>query len=157
MSKFPQLADGDWLRQQYLDSGRARADIAAEVGCSTATLKRALRVHGIRLPFQGPRPRPLEDRLWSRVELGPIVRADLGPCWLWTGAVNAQGYGELGRGRHDEGNVLAHCAAYELLVGLVPEGLELDHLCRVRRCVNTNHLEPVTHRENMRRAAMAHV
>jgi hypothetical protein len=69
-------------------------------------------------------------------------------CWLWVGVVNAAGYGQSGRG-------YAHRVNYEDTVGPVPEGLELDHLCRVRHCVNPAHLEPVTHAENMRRSVLA--
>lgn len=49
----------------------------------------------------------------------------------------------------------AHRVAYEEIMGPVPEGLELDHLCRTRSCVNPSHLEPVTHRENMNRGDVA--
>lgn len=71
-------------------------------------------------------------------------------CWLWDGAKSTAGYGHvnLGRGlgwRH------AHRLTYEHFIGPIPEGLELDHLCRVRNCVNPWHLEAVTHRENVRR------
>lgn len=66
-------------------------------------------------------------------------------CWIWQRATNGKGYGQftlMGR------TVLAHRAAYFLLVGEVPDGLDLDHLCRQRGCVNPSHLEPVTNREN---------
>jgi len=72
-----------------------------------------------------------------------IVRVD--GCWLWTGYINPNGYAMFGRR-------WAHRVAYEFFVGPIPEGLELDHLCRVPACVNPAHLEAVTHRENMRRA-----
>jgi len=82
---------------------------------------------------------------WSKVD------RSAGPdsCWLWLNSVNSHGYGYLGGGgqRHR----LAHRVAYELLVGPVPDGQELDHLCRTPRCVNPLHLEPVTHQENMLR------
>ena len=69
-------------------------------------------------------------------------------CWLWTAACNSDGYGHFkvsGRGR------MAHVIARELFIGKVKEGLELDHLCRVRCCVNPYHVEPVTHKENVNR------
>lgn len=89
---------------------------------------------------------PLELRLWSRVEKGE-------GCWLWTGTVDGHGYGVLGRGGRGEGNVLAHRAAWELTHGPIDEARpHLDHLCRVRLCVNPEHLEPVTQAENNRRA-----
>ena len=66
-------------------------------------------------------------------------------CWLWTAAANGRGYGTF----WSEGkNVLSHRYAYERWVGPIPDGLQIDHLCRVRNCVNPGHLEPVTSREN---------
>lgn len=62
-------------------------------------------------------------------------------CMAWLGPVDAQGYG-----RH--GKEWAHRFVYEMTVGPIPSGLQLDHLCRNRRCVNPDHLEPVTSREN---------
>lgn len=76
-------------------------------------------------------------------------------CWLWLGAASVGGYGQFYAGRlwpsGSQGKVYAHRYAYELLVGPIPEGLDIDHLCRVRNCVNPDHMEPVTHRENMLR------
>lgn len=69
-------------------------------------------------------------------------------CWLWCGRVGQNGYAEFNLGG---GKKLAHRVFYEHAIGRVPEGLELDHLCRVRHCVNPHHLEPVTHAENVRR------
>lgn len=70
-------------------------------------------------------------------------------CWLWQGARTEEGYG---RYRHaGEPQRRAHRFAYEVLVGPIPAGLVLDHLCRVRNCVNPAHLEPVTDRENVLR------
>ncbi|WP_433730849.1 HNH endonuclease signature motif containing protein [Actinoplanes sp. CA-051413] len=79
------------------------------------------------------------------------VDAD-GPCWEWTGRTKPSGYGVF-RINPMGGDRLAHRTSYEMLVGPIPDGLELDHLCRVRRCVNPDHLEPVTHQENVRRSA----
>lgn len=72
-------------------------------------------------------------------------------CWEWNGAPNSGGYGRATIAARTR--TRAHRAVYELLVAPIPEGLHLDHLCRVRMCVNPAHLEPVTHAENNRRAA----
>ena len=69
-------------------------------------------------------------------------------CWLWTGTTNPGGYGAVGfMGRTRS----AHRVSYELAKGPIPAGLDLDHKCRVRCCVNPDHLEPVTRSENLRR------
>jgi hypothetical protein len=83
----------------------------------------------------------VEERFWAKVNKTET-------CWLWTGAKHEKGYGLLKvAGQMHR----AHRFVYELLVGPIPEGLSLDHLCRVRNCVNPNHLEPVTTGENIRR------
>ena len=69
-------------------------------------------------------------------------------CWLWTKSLSKSGYGVMGIGSK---NFRAHRLSYELYVGPIPDGLELDHLCSVRNCVNPAHLEAVTHRENVLR------
>jgi len=68
------------------------------------------------------------------------------PCWIWQGAHDWDGYGLVNRPAH-RGNV--HILYYKLHVAPVPKGLEIDHLCRVRDCVNPAHLQPKTHRENI--------
>lgn len=83
------------------------------------------------------------QRFWTKVEFTDS-------CWLWTAGKSSFGYGYFARAKAN-GHVYAHRWAYEHLVGPVLEGLELDHLCRVPSCVNPNHLEPVTHQENVRR------
>lgn len=77
-------------------------------------------------------------------------------CWLWTAGTDGRGYGLFWHGRRGSGGKMhrAHRWAYEVLVGPIPDGLELDHLCRVRPCVNPDHLEPVTHLENVRRGIL---
>lgn len=74
-----------------------------------------------------------------------------GDCWLWTGSLGS-GYGRI---FVDGKTEPAHRITYEHFVGPVPDGLELDHLCRNTRCVNPSHLEPVTHAENIRRGDLA--
>lgn len=82
----------------------------------------------------------LPDRFWSKVR-------QTDSCWLWTGATS-DGYGRFA---HEGRTDVAHRLAWRALVGPIPDGLHIDHLCRVRRCVNPEHLEPVTCRENVLR------
>lgn len=99
---------------------------------------------------------PLEDRFWRKVREGSDG------CWLWTGAL-VDGYGSIGSGgRYGQDGrpapkLYAHRVAYELVVGKIPAAMQLDHLCRVRRCVNPAHLEVVTSRENSRRGVRSTV
>lgn len=88
---------------------------------------------------------PFDERQWAKVEESPSG------CWLWTGRISINGYGRVDLPHRRR--MPAHRWTYEYVVGKIPEGLQLDHLCYVRRCVNPAHLEPVTNRENHRRAA----
>lgn len=97
--------------------------------------------------------RPMENRFWSRVE-----KTDF--CWLWTGPVNKDGYGHIGKGGAGNGTLRVHRYAYELLIGIIKEGMQIDHVCHTkecgktgkdclhRRCVNPAHLVQTTHRNN---------
>ncbi|MFB8182628.1 HNH endonuclease signature motif containing protein [Streptomyces sp. NPDC055966] len=109
--------------------------------------------HGDRFRRYGETTEPRERRFWAKVDKdGPIPeqRPDLGPCWVWTGYINSvTGYGNFG-GRK-AGTQLVHRIAYQYLVGPIPAGKHLDHLCRRRECLRPSHLEPVTPRENIRR------
>lgn len=71
-------------------------------------------------------------------------------CWVWNAGGTTDGYGKI-RGAAKYRFERAHRVAYELFVGPIPEGLTIDHLCRNRGCVNPEHLEPVTSRENILR------
>lgn len=76
------------------------------------------------------------------------IVVDEGGCWVWQRALNQDGYGVTRSG----GRMMkAHRVCHEEFVGAIPAGMELDHLCRVRSCVNPAHLEPVTHAENVSR------
>jgi hypothetical protein len=86
----------------------------------------------------------LNANFWAKVE-----KDDVTDCWLWTGALNSRGYGAWGV---DGRSRSTHRVAYESLVGPIPDGLTIDHLCREKRCCNPAHLEPVTVGENTRRA-----
>lgn len=80
----------------------------------------------------------------------PTVRTvNTDDCILWQGALDGRGYGATWDGRRVVG---AHRLAYEQANGPIPTGLEIDHLCRTARCINPDHLEPVTQQENKRRA-----
>lgn len=76
-----------------------------------------------------------------------VYKEDSFSHWLWQGAINPTGYGQFWL----DGPILAHRAAWLMFRGPIPDGLEIDHLCRVRSCVYPIHLEPVTTAENARR------
>ncbi len=82
-------------------------------------------------------------RLNRKTKIDPLTR-----CWVWQGGLAAAGYGML---TVDSKRCYVHRLSYELRVGPIPEGAEIDHLCRNRACLNPHHLEPVSHRENLRR------
>lgn len=85
--------------------------------------------------------RTTEERFWQKVN-----KTD--SCWLFTGAHNGTGYCVI---RANGKSTYVHRYSHELHKGQIPEGLQIDHLCRVRNCVNPAHLEAVTFEENMRR------
>lgn len=86
----------------------------------------------------------VEDRFFAKVDVGNSPAG----CWMWTASTYLGGYGQFrfnGQATH------AHRAAYDMFVGPVPEGHDVDHLCRERACVNPLHLEAVSRSENNRR------
>lgn len=95
-----------------------------------------------------PPQKPICDRIIDNIVVVPSG------CWIWTGWCNEAGYGIIDVGSRARGtsrHARAHRVSYECFVGLIPDGLKLDHLCRERGCVNWRHLEPVTQRENVLR------
>lgn len=83
----------------------------------------------------------LEYRVFKKVRMTST-------CWWWTGQQNGHGYGLIRVGRR---KLMAHRVVYEMRVGAIPNGFQLDHLCRNRACVNPTHLEPVIPRTNVLR------
>lgn len=102
-----------------------------------------------------PPPQRLTEaqRFWTKVDFSgppPEYRPELGSCWPWTGSTTGAGYGKFyGTNNPDR---YAHRWAYEFCAGPIPEELELDHLCRTVLCVRPDHLEAVTHQENVQRS-----
>ena len=89
--------------------------------------------------------KPPLERILSRITI-----TEKG-CWEWNGAKASEGYGHIRVGSRRDGSsrlVGTHILVYKALIGEVPEGKELDHLCRNHPCCNPDHLEPVTRREN---------
>lgn len=93
-----------------------------------------------------PTGESVQQRFWRQVEGGEVHT-----CWVWTGRPANEGYGKFVVRRKW---YQAHRFAYECLITEIPDGLELDHLCRNRACVNPWHMEPVTHYVNTRRALL---
>jgi len=121
-------------------SGKSVAEISAESGMSMRSVYRRLnRAKSIK------QLAPLWDRLAARIS----IASGASGCWMWTGTRTKQGYGNLCSSVKRTN--IAHRLVYEALVGPIPEGLHLDHLCREPGCVNPQHLEPVTLAENIRR------
>lgn len=144
--------------------GYSAVEVAKELGIASHTasihlnsVMRKLGLHGRagRLALVDPaveaaaRRRRWIERFWSLVDkAGPVpeYRRDLGPCWLWMGAVSPERYG-----RYSD-NLYSHRVAWELHYGLaVPDGLVLDHLCRTTLCCRPSHLDAVTQRTNILR------
>jgi len=93
----------------------------------------------------------------GRNEVGDYVRIDRETgCWVWARSVGTHGYGVAWDNRTRR-KTTAHRYVYEILVGPIPAGLTLDHLCRNRLCVRPAHLEPVTHRTNIRRGTSPNI
>lgn len=85
----------------------------------------------------------------TKESIKKYISIEFNGCWRWTGRLTSCGYGQV---TTDGKRVQAHRAVYQIWGNEIPSGLELDHLCNNRWCVNPAHLEPVTHKENMRRS-----
>lgn len=89
----------------------------------------------------------IPDRIQKKV-----IRVPFSTCWYWIGTIGSSGYGHAKK-LNSRQNIGVHRLAYEAIYGEIPEGKEVDHICCTRTCVNPDHLELVTHKENMTRAA----
>lgn len=88
----------------------------------------------------------------NRIE-NKIERITESGCWIWTGCLNNKGYGQF---HHNKKTTYVHRFVFEVLRFTIPDDLCIDHLCRVRCCVNPYHMEPVTNKENILRGESGH-
>lgn len=148
----------EWQRR----NGRELAPIRVRIEnrpCSVEGCDKPTSSHGhcrthARHRRQGKELRPIPPSFDPSDEAGFWARVDKGVgCWEWTRSLTTAGYGNL---RLPDGRYgYAHRMSWELSRGPIPDGLTIDHLCRNRKCVNPEHLEPVTQAENNRRARAA--
>jgi hypothetical protein len=125
-------------------------EVCAVVGCSLPERSRGWcnkhyqrwYNHGDPLAVRNNRGKSPLERFMEKVDR-------TGSCWLWTGTISRKGYGMFWPTAK---GTPAHRWSYEHYVGPIPDGLQIDHLCRVRHCVNPAHLEPVTSKENQVRS-----
>jgi hypothetical protein len=131
------------MSDSTIQPGYCQCGCGTHIGFYPVTNRRKGMVKGAPKKFaRGHYHPPVEARFWAKVEkLGPD------DCWIWNGATSA-GYGHFHFG---DTHVLAHRWSYEQAIGTIPNGLQLDHLCRTPACVNPDHLEPVTLAENVLR------
>ena len=88
-----------------------------------------------------PADRKLLARIFSKVRIDPDITYNGSPCWLWTAFLDGKGYGRLNLKGYESPQV--HRIVYKIFVWRLPNTLVIDHLCRVRNCINPAHLEPV--------------
>lgn len=135
--------------------GKAKGCICSEPGCSNEVRSKGLcQPHYDLMRFGPPAKKTTAQerfRALMRVTSAPLepYKPVFGPCWEWSGAITRTGYGNF---RHEGSFVSAHRISYQWAKGALEEGMEVDHVCRVRACVNPDHLEQVTGEENRRRA-----
>lgn len=129
----------------------AVADVASTLNCAIVGCDRPRSARGWCKRHYECWRRHGDPLAMSRIVGDPMAnfaaKVDVGHplgCWVWTAGVGSHGYGVFA-------GTVAHRFAYETFSGPIPEGMQIDHLCRNRRCVNPDHLEVVTNRENVRR------
>lgn len=132
------------LQRMYVDERKTTREIGAACGVGHRSVVRLLSRHGIAARRRGERRTTVDERFAVK-----FVVIESG-CWQWVGAINHDGYGEF---RGELGKEGAHRWSHRRFKGPIPQGHEVDHLCRFRACVNPNHLEAVTKTENTLRGA----
>lgn len=118
-------------------------------GCESLSvykIKKLCGKHYQRLKTYGSFDLPEPPTMREVLEGGRAISAS--GCWEWTGAVATTGYGRFGAGEY------VHRLSHEVYKGPIPEGHQVDHLCRNRVCFNPDHIEAVTQEENLRRQLM---
>ena len=90
-------------------------------------------------------------RFLAKIQVSETLSWNGTPCWIWTAGLDISGYGELWIGPGKSQEAKAHRVSREIFKGAIPQGLECDHLCRNRSCVNPDHIEPVTRQVNFQR------
>lgn len=140
LSEKRQAHGAEW--RQLSAGGQTVKAIATRFGVSRETVSKEIAAAGMAI---GRRPRSEAEhvkRFWGRVQQVP------GPCWLWEGRIDRQGYGRAycWTAKRQQ---LAHRVAYKVAVGPIPPGLTIDHLCRTPRCVRPDHLRACTMTENL--------
>lgn len=132
--------------QEVLASLESSRTLAKRLPVSGASIRRLRRDGGYRYRTEMRPRRHFMERFWEKVNHTET-------CWLWTASVS-HGYGYIGTGSRSDGtrtNKRAHVVAYELLVGPVPKGHDLHHLCGNRNCVRPDHLEVLPRKQHVMR------
>jgi hypothetical protein len=140
-------SDAAIIRQRFA-SGETWRSIGESYGVRWSSVKTFMLRAAIREARGGGR-KHIKTALEQGIDfLNKRISKQENGCWLWTGDISRAGYGRF----KDNGKQIpAHRAVYEAYVGPIPQGLVIDHLCRVHACVNPQHLEPVTNKENILR------
>lgn len=120
--------------------------------------KQSIFDHAFDLGLTFPKTRDMEVRLYEKINkksgvFGELNWYDYGECWIWTGGLSGNGYGTFSV-QNCKRKVWAHRFVYELLIGPITQNMEIDHLCRIKKCVNPDHLQPVISKINLLRAQL---